>query len=400
MIEFSPYSIEFATDPYPTYKWLRDEAPVFRHEDLDFWAISRYADVVQAHFDPQTYSSAEGPTIERMQDIGFLIMKDPPGHQAHKMLVTKVFTPQRMMAMERFIRKECVRLLEKAAEKEEFDFVKDFSVDLPLTVISEMIGIPEELRHDVHEFANMLLDRDTVDMAAMGRAAMTAHHTYMELIRLRRGNPRDDVISLLMNTEIEDGDGVVRHLTDEELASRMSELAAAGHETVAKAIPNGAMAFQKFPSEWRKLIADPSLINGAVEEILRYDPPSQLQGRTTTRDVELHGVTIPAGSRTMLLTGAAARDERKYADPDTFDITRAPDKVSPYFGYGIHRCLGINLARLEIRVAFEELSARYPDFEVFTDRATRKILSNVRGVASLPCRPGPGGSGISKGPSV
>lgn len=388
MTSFEPYSLEFATNPYPTYKWLRDEAPVYHHEGLNFWAISRYADVVQAHFDPATYSSAGGVTIEPMPDIGFLIMKDPPNHRIHKMLVTKVFTPQRMMAMEDFVRRECIRLLEAAAEKEEFDFVKDFAVDLPLTVISEMIGIPEELRHDIHNFANMLLYRGDVEMESIVQAGMAAHATYAELIRLRRLNPRDDVISLLMNTELEDENGVVRHLTDQELAARMSELAAAGHETVAKAIPNGAMAFTNFPSEREKLLADRSLMTKAVEEILRFDPPSQLQGRTTTRDVELHGVTIPAGAKTMLLTGAAMRDERKFEDPDIFNISRAPDQVSPYFGYGIHRCLGINLARMEIRVAFEELFARFPEFEVFPERATRKVLSNVRGVASLPCRAG------------
>ena len=343
MISFEPYSMEFATDPYPSYKWLRDEAPVFHHRELNFWAISRYADVVQAHFDPATYSSAGGVTIEPMIDMGFLIMKDPPHHSVHKMLVTRVFTPKRMMAMETFIRSECAKLLEKAAAKEEFDFVKEFAVELPLTVISEMIGIPEELRHDIHNFANLLLYRGE-DMSEVMNSGIAAHATYLKLIELRRANPRDDVITLLMTTELEDDNGVVRHLTNDELAARMMELSAAGHETVAKAIPNGVMGFTKFPAEREKLLADPSLIGKTVEEVLRFDPPSQLQGRTTTRDVELHGVTIPAGSKTMLLTGAATRDERKFEDPDVFNISRLPDQVSPYFGYGIHRCLGINLA--------------------------------------------------------
>lgn len=388
MTMFEPYSMEFANDPYPTYKWLRDEAPVFHHEALNFWAVSRYADVVQAHFDPATYSSAGGVTIEPMMDMGFLIMKDPPNHSQHKMLVTRVFTPKRMMEMEGFIRKECVRLLEKAAEKDEFDFVNNFSVDFPLTVISEMIGIPLELRHYIHHFANLLLARGDVDVDAVMAAGIAANETYNKLIAMRRANPRDDVISLMMNTELEDDTGVVRHLTNDELAARMMELSAAGHETVAKAIPSGVIAFTQFPSEREKLLADPGLVNKAVEEVLRFDPPSQLQGRTTTRDVALHGMTIPAGSKTMLLTGAAMRDERKFEAPDVFNITRGPDQVSPYFGYGIHRCLGINLARLEIKVALEELFSRFPDFEVFPERATRKILSNVRGVASLPCRPG------------
>jgi cytochrome P450 len=389
MIDFDPYSIEFHNDPYPVYRLLRDEAPVYFHAPLKIYAISRYADVVEAHRDNETYSSAGGVTIEGTEAGGAsLITKDIPEHRWHKALVTKVFTRERMGAMEPFVRDLCVKLLEKAAEKDEFDFVSDFAVQLPLSVISELIGIPEEFRHDIHYFANMMLARGEVDPAQIYRAQKASDATYAELIRYRRAHPRDDVITLLMNTELEDDQGVVRLLTDEELAARFLELAVAGHETVSKAIPNGAVAMQRFPSERKKLFDDPSLFSGAVEEILRFDPPSQLQGRTTARDVTLHGVTIPKGFRTMLLTGAATRDERKFDDPDVFDVSRDNDMVSIYFGYGIHRCLGIHLARLEIRVAFQELLSRFPDFEVFPDRATRVVLSNVRGMSSLPCRAG------------
>jgi cytochrome P450 len=389
MIDFDPYSMAFATNPYPVYKQLRDQAPVYHHEALNFWALSRYADVVGAHQDNEAFSSAGGVTIEPMVDNGLLIMKDMPEHRWHKALVTKVFTRERMNGMEPFVRSLCVKTLDAAAEKGEFDFVNDFAVQLPLNVISELIGIPEEVRHDIHHFANMLLARGDVDMMEVFRSKVAADEVYMALIRERRARPREDVITLLMNTELEDDSGVVRLLTDEELAARFMELAIAGHETVAKAIPNFAMALARFPSEREKLIADRALIPNAVEEVLRFDPPSQLQGRTTTRDVEMHGVTIPKGEKVMLLTGAATRDERKFDNPDVFDVSRDNDIVSVYFGYGIHRCLGIHLARLEIRVSIEELTARYPQFQVFPDRATRKVLSNVRGAATLPCQPGP-----------
>lgn len=388
-INFDPYSIEFATDPYPLYKQLRDEAPVYHHEGLNFWSLARYADVVAAHQDNETFSSAGGVTIEPMVDNGLLIMKDVPEHRWHKALVTKVFTRDRMNAMEPFVRERCVEVLTRAADKGEFDFVKDFAVQLPLNVISELIGIPQELRADIHHFANMVLMRGEVDLMEVYRAKTAADEVYLSLIRERRAKPRDDVITLLMNTELEDDSGVVRHLTDQELAARFMELATAGHETVAKAIPNGAQALARFPGEREKLLADRTLIPGAVEEILRFDPPSQLQGRTTTREVELHGVTIPAGVKVMLLTGAATRDERRFENPDVFDVSRDNDVVSIYFGYGIHRCLGIHLARLEIRVAFEELLKRFPEFQVFPDRATRRVLSNVRGADTLPCQPGP-----------
>jgi cytochrome P450 len=385
VVHFDPYSIEFHNDPYPVYKQLRDEAPVFFHEGLNFYAVSRYEDVVEAHRDNETYSSAGGVTIEPFSDSSVLIMKDLPEHRWHKNLVTKVFTRDRMNNMEPFVRNLCVKLLEKAAEKGEFDFVNDFAVELPLNVISELIGIPEEFRHNIHHFANVALMRGQVDPMEVFKAKIASDETYAELIRYRRANPRDDVITLLMTTELEDDQGVVRLLTDEELAARFMELAIAGHETVSKAIPNGVCALQAFPSERRKLVDDPSLVSTAVEEILRFDPPSQLQGRTTTRDVELHGVTIPAGFKTMLLTGAATRDERRFDNPDVFDVSRDNDMASIYFGYGIHRCLGIHLARLEIRVAFQELLGRFPEFQVFPERATRPVLSNVRGLSSLPC---------------
>jgi cytochrome P450 len=389
MIPFDPYSIEFHNDPYPIYKRLRDEAPVFHQEELNFYAISRYEDVVEAHRDYDTFSSAGGVTIEGSEAGGAsLITKDLPEHRWHKNLVTKVFTRERMGAVEPFVRARCVDLLEKAAQKDEFDFVGDFAVQLPLNVISELIGIPEAFRQNIHHFANMMLARGEVDPMEIYRAKLASDETYAELIRYRRANPRDDVITLLMTTELEDDHGVVRLLTDDELAARFLELAVAGHETVSKAIPNGVVALQSFPSERKKLIDDPSLMPNAVEEILRFDPPSQLQGRTTTRDVELHGVTIPAGIRTMLLTGAATRDERRFEDPNRFDVSRDNDMVSIYFGYGIHRCLGIHLARLEIRVAFQELLSRFPEFEVFPERSTRPVLSNVRGLSSLPCSPG------------
>jgi cytochrome P450 len=389
LVNFEPYALDFADNPYPVYKQLRDEAPVFHHQGLNFWAISRYADVVEAHRDNETYCSSGGVNIEPHQGGSALIFKDVPEHRWHKMLVTKVFTRERMAGMEDFVRGLCVKLLEEAGSKAEFDFVKDFAVKLPLNVISELIGIPEDYRADIHHFANMALLRgDDVDPMDMYKAKLASDRTYLELVRERRARPRDDVITLLMNTELEDDQGVKRYLADEELADRFMELAIAGHETVAKAIPNASTAVQRFPSEREKLRADPGLVVNAVEEVLRFDPPSQLQGRTTTRDVELHGVTIPAGSKTMLITGAATRDERRFENPDVFDVSRDNDMISVYFGYGIHRCLGIHLARLEIRVALEELMGRFPDFQVYPERSTRKVLTNVRGFDTLPCRAG------------
>jgi cytochrome P450 len=391
MIEFDPYDQGFANDPYPIYKQLRDEAPVYYNKPLKFWALSRYADVLEGHRDFKTFSSAGGVTIEGY-DAGapLLITKDMPEHRWHKALITKVFTPEKMGALEPFIRGKVTTLLDQAAQKPEFDFVQDFALLIPLEVISELIGIPAELRREIHDLTTRMLDRGegSLDMEKVGEIMGASLQIYMDLVKDRRERPRNDPITHLIECEVQDDEGVVRRLTDHELAFRFSELAAAGHETVAKAIPNGAMAFQRFPGERKKAIENPGLMPKAVEEILRFDPPSQLQGRTTTRDVTLHGVTIPAGCKTMLLTGAATRDERKFENPDLFDISRDPVIDAVFFGFGIHRCLGIHLARLEIRVAFEELLRRFPDFEVDPARATRPVLSNVRGASRLPARLG------------
>jgi cytochrome P450 len=320
--------------------------------------------------------------------VPLLIVKDPPEHLWHKALISRVFTPNRMAALEPFIRNRVTSLLDQAAQKPEFDFVADFALQVPLQVISELIGIPEQYRLEIHNLTNKLLHRGegASAMEEVAAAMGAAHEIYLGLVSERRANPRPDPITYLIESEVKDETGEVRRLTDEELAFRFGELAAAGHETVAKTIPNGAMAFQRFPAERQKLIDDRSLLDNAVDEILRFDPPSQLQGRTTTRDVELHGVIIPRGSKTMLLTGAAMRDERKFDSPDVFNISRAATPESIYFGFGIHRCLGFHLARLELRIVFDELFKRFPNFEVDTARATRAVLSNVRGVKTLPAR--------------
>jgi cytochrome P450 len=390
MIEYQPYDPATAANPYPTYRRLRDEAPVYHNETMNFWALSRHADVMEAHRDDKTYSSAGGVTIEGIEkDTPMLIVKDQPEHRWHKALVTNVFTRQRMRALEPYVRQRVRTLLDSIAENSEFDFVTDFAVQLPLDVISEMIGIPLEIRSDIHHYSNQIVMRTEGSGVEEAIAAQrTLHGIYLDLIKERRKTPRDDVITLLMNSEAIDDAGTLHRMEDDELAVRFGELAFAGHETVAKAIPNGAMAFHAFPDQWRRLVNREETVANAVDEILRFDPPSQLQGRTTTRDVTLHGVTIPATSKVMLITGSATRDERAFAEPDVFDVSRYNDVSAIFFGYGIHRCLGIHLARVEIRVAFEELMARFPDFDVDPLRSTRSVLSNVRGVATLPARTG------------
>jgi len=230
-------------------------------------------------------------------------------------------------------------------------------------VISRLLDIPEEWREEYHHCLNSMLMRgEGHDQNTAMQTNQRLMEVFMALIQERRKKPRGDVISLLMETEVKDEGGTTRKLDDLEIAYRFNEMGAAGHETAAKAIANGAMAFSRSADQRQLLASNPALLPKAVHEILRLEPPSQLQGRTTSTDVTLHGVTIPKGQKVMLLTGSACRDERAFPEPDRFDITREPDKRSVYFGFGVHKCLGLYLATLEISVAFEELFKRYPRF--------------------------------------
>ncbi|GAA3979106.1 cytochrome P450 [Actinomadura viridis] len=386
MVEYNPFSQQTVHNPFPTYRRLRDEAPVYHNEELGFYALSRYQDVIDAHLDTDSFSSAHGVTIEGVdQGAPFLITKDPPEHTMHRKVVARVFTQRRIALLEPFIRRTAAGLLDRLRDADRFDLVRDFSLRLPLDVISELIGIPEEQREPIHELSDRISAR-TEDMGTPPDAYEAGAELWAllaDLVRDRRRNPGDDVITLLMNTEVEDGNGGTRSLGDGELASRFLELAFAGHETVAKLIPNGVIALAWYPGQRRELVADPSLIPNAVEEMLRWDPPSHYQGRWTLRDVELHGTVIPAGRRVILITGSAVHDERKYPDPELFDIHRRIDRhVS--FGFGRHLCLGASLARLETRIAFEELLKRFPDFGFDEAGVRRHYSSNIRGLSSLP----------------
>ena len=385
MVEYNPFDWETAHNPYPVYRQLRDEAPVYRNEQFGFWALSRYADVVAAHLNSDDFSSAHGVTIEGAEkDAPFLIVKDAPEHTAHRRIVGRLFTPRRIALLEPFVRRTAAGLLDKLRDADRFDVVEDFSFRLPLDVISELIGIPESYRLQIHHLSDRIAVRETAEMSEDGiLATLELAGLLTDLVRERRASPGDDVITMLMNTPVEEEDGRTRMLTDDELAGRFLELSFAGHETVAKLIPNGVVALTWFPDARRELAANPALMANAVEEMLRWDPPSHYQGRWTTRDVEVRGTVIPAEQRVILVTGSAVHDERKYPDPDTFDIHRDIDRhVS--FGFGRHLCLGASLARLETRVAFEELLKRFPDFSIDETGVERHVSVNVRGLSKLP----------------
>lgn len=390
-IEFSPYSRTFFEDPYPVYKRLRDHAPVYHNHEIGFYALSRYRDVLDAAVDHVTYSSAKGVMVEEMpQDyleaLPMILMMDPPRQSRLRKLISKVFTPQRIAQLEPQVRALAVELLDPLAERGECDIVEEFAAVLPIEVISIMLGVPKADRRQVREWSDIGLTREegSPEIPPVALDAMARSATYFsELIEERKKRPRDDMISLLIQVETDADDGGRTRLTDPEILGFTALISGAGNETVTKLLGNAVVLFHRYPAERAKVTGNPGRIPNAVEEALRYWPPAHIQGRVATRDVTLHGQRIPAGSRVVLLTASACRDEREFERPDVFDIDRQIP-VQLALGFGVHRCLGAALARLEGRVCLEEILGRMPDFVVHEERTTRVHMTNVVGYASVP----------------
>jgi cytochrome P450 len=394
-VEFDPFSQEFFDGAYDTYRRLRDEAPVYYNAKWDFWALSRYDDVAPATKDHETYSSAKGATLDMVKAHDdaipvpkVIISMDPPEHQKMRKLVSNVFTPRAITLMESMVREKVYERIEEL-DPSSFDVVADFSAVFPNDVITTMLGVPKEDRHQIRLWVDMLLERHPGEIAvpATGfEASMNTGIYYYKLIQQRRAEPQDDMISRLIETEIE-RDGQVEKLTDVDIAGFATLLGGAGAETVTKLIGNAIVAFADFPDQWQKLRTDRSKIPAAVEELLRFEAPSQYQVRTVMRDVTLHGITIPAGSAVLLMTGSATRDERMFPDPDRLDIDRERKMgFNLALGYGIHSCLGAALARMEGRIALEALLDVIPEYEVDRDGLRRVAMSNVCGWSNVPVR--------------
>lgn len=387
---WDPFDTAIDADPYEIWRRLRDDHPVYRNDRYDFWALSRYADVEAAHRDPRTFSSAHGTVLELMTDepmpSGMMIFLDPPDHTRLRALVSRAFTPRRVAHLEDHIRGLCAGFLSRWEDGETFDFVQGFGAPLPALVIATLLGVPESDHAWAREKIDTTfhLDPEHGMVNDISLAARVELHEYLvELLTARRDDPRDDMLSDLVTAELTDHDGTVRRLTLPEAAAFGDLLISAGTETVARLLGWAAVLLDQHPDQRADLAAHPDAIPNAVEELLRYEAPSPVQGRWATREVELHGTTIPADSKVLLLTGSAGRDERKYPDAHLFDVRRTFDQhVS--FGFGIHFCLGASLARLEGRVALEETLARRPEWAVDHDAAVRLHTSTVRGWTSVP----------------
>jgi cytochrome P450 len=388
-VEYDPTSWEIQEEPYPVYQWLRDEAPVYHNEKMGFWAISRFQDLWDATLDWRSFTSIYGQTLEKTgSTLPMLISMDPPQHTRVRTLVAKAFTPRRVAAMEPIVRQITRERLAGLEPGMQIDLFEQLASSMPMDVISTMLGVDEGDRDRVRHLTNQLMHREPgeLDVEQRQREIGAELFAYFNgLIDSRRREPRDDLVSALIAAKLEGEDGTMTSLSQEELLGFCLLLGSAGHETTARLICNSAVTLARHPDQRRELARSPDLLPAAVEEFLRYDPPSQVQGRWSTRAVELHGVTIPEDVRVLLLTGAAQRDPREYKEPDRFDIHRKIERHLS-FGFGQHLCLGKSLARQECRVAFKEFLARFPDYEVDEDNLVWAHNNNVRGYAKVPMR--------------
>ncbi len=384
---YNPYDYAIHEDPYPTYTRLREEAPLYRNEERNFWALSRHADVMAAFRDPAHFSNRDGVSLDpaasgpnAYRTMSFLAM-DPPRHDRMRALVSRGFTPGRVAGLEPRIR-ELARLhLGPALERGAFDFVGDFAGKLPMDVICELMGVPPADRDEMRRLADLLVHREegVFDVPPAGMdAALTLAGYYDEMLVERRRRPTDDLTSALLQAEL-DGD----RLTADEIIGFLFLIVVAGNETTTKLLANAWYWAWCNPDERAKPFADAARIPDWIEETLRYDTSTQMLARTAVEDFELHGGCIPAGGRVVLLLGSANRDARVFPSPDCYDLDR-DTSASASFGAGRHFCLGAPLARLESRVAFEELTARVSDYDIDTDAMARVHSVNTRGFATLP----------------
>lgn len=389
---FDPFSQDFFDGPYDTYRRMREEAPVYYSQEYDFYALTRHDDVAAAFKDFETYSSAYGVDLAMVRrgqapPAKMIISLDPPEHRHMRSLVNKVFTPRAVHTLRPMVVEQVERCLTAG---DQFDVVQDFSALFPIEVITRMLGVPAEYRQQVRLWTDELLHREPgqIEMTAAGADAMTkTWMMYYELIAARRADPHDDMISDLLAAEIERDDGSMSRLRGSEIAGFATLLGGAGAETVTKVIGNAAVVFARNPDQWQRLLDDRSKIPAAVEELLRYEAPSQYNVRRSLKEVQLHGVTIPPGQPVFLVGGSANRDPAAWTDPDTFDVDRDRSEAQNLgLGYGIHSCLGAALARMECAIALEKMLELMPRYEVRWDGCQRVNMQNVAGWSHVPVR--------------
>ena len=388
-VYYDPYDVEINADPYRAFRAIREEAPLYYNEQHDFYALSRFADVDRALVDHETFSSARGAIIELIKaniDIppGVIIFEDPPIHDVHRKLLARMFTPRKISDLEPKIREFCAHSLDPVASGDSFDFVGDLGAQMPMRVIGMLLGIPDEYQEAARDLTNDQMRTEAGKPMKAAAEGMNTGEFFAEFIDWRAEHPSDDIMTDLLNVEFTDEKGVTRRLTREELLTYISVVSGAGNETTTRLIGWAGKVLAEHPDQRRELAANPALIPAAIEELLRFEPPAPHVARYVTRDITYYGQTVPEGSAMMMLIGSANRDHRQFPpDGDVFDIHREP-RQHLSFSVGTHYCLGSALARLEGRIALEEILKRFPEWQVDLNRAALSPTSTVRGWDTMP----------------
>lgn len=390
-VYYDPYDFEIDSDPYPVWKRMRDESPLYYNEKHDFFALSRFEDVEKGIMDWDAYRSGRGSVLEVIRanvemPSGLILFEDPPVHDVHRGLMSRVFTPKKMAAIEPKIREFCARTLDPLVGSGEFDFIRDLGAQMPMRTIGYLLGIPESDQEAIRDRldASLRLEEGTTgQVSERYERPGNDSEEFEHYIDWRAEHPSDDLMTELLNAEFDDETGTRRRLRRDEVLTYVALLAGAGNETTTRLIGWTGKTLGEHPDQRREIAADRSLIPNAIEEILRYEAPSPVQARYVAQDVEHYGTAVPEGSVMLLLNGSANRDERRFPDGDHFDVHR---KIGHHlsFGYGLHFCLGAALARLEGRVALDEVLDRFPDWEIDYDKAVQARTSTVRGWEMLP----------------
>jgi cytochrome P450 len=384
---YDPYDVDINADPYPVFRRLREEAPLYYNDSHDFYAASRYDDVERGLKDRETFISGRGGVLELIKSgieipPGTVIFEDPPTHTIHRGLLSRMFTPRKVAALEPHIRKFCADALDPLVGSDRFDLIADFGALMPMRVIGMLLGIPEQDQAALRDQTDDNL-RTEPGQPMKQANAFASGENFEDYLDWRVEHPSDDIMTELLNAEFEDESGVRRCLTRQELVTYLAVVAGAGNETTTRLIGWTGKVLAEHPDQRREIVEDRSLVNDAIEEILRFEPPAPHVGRYVACDSEIQGRVVPEGSAILFLVGAANRDDRRFPNGDVFDIHRkAVSHVT--FGYGAHFCLGAALARLEGRVALDELLNRFPEWDVDLVKARIAPTSTVRGWETLP----------------
>ena len=387
-VYYDPYDVAIDADPYPVFRRLREDAPLYYNEPHDFYALSRYADVERSLNDRERFISGRGGILELIKaDIemppGVVIFEDPPTHTIHRKLLSRMFTPRKVAALEPKIREFCARSLDPLIGGDGFDFIADLGAQMPMRVIGMLLGIPEQDQEAIRDNSDASLRTRAGQPMKFSEEHFAKGTAFEEYIDWRADHPSDDIMTELLNVEFTDEHGTVRRLTRQELLTYVNVVAGAGNETTTRLIGWTGKVLAEHPDQRRQIHDDRSLIPNAIEELLRFEPPAPHVGRCLSRDVEVYGQTMPKGSAVLLLIGSANRDDEKYGDGDTFDIHRTTTGHLT-FGYGAHFCLGAALARIEGRIALDEVLNRFPEWDVDLDNARLAPTSTVRGWDAMP----------------